>query len=302
MTSKRQLAAIMFTDIAGFSAMMHDNEGYAKTILARQRQTLESTHRDFGGKILQYIGDGTLSIFRSAVEAVECAVNMQVELRKAPYVPLRIGIHTGDITYDETGAFGDGVNITSRVEELCVPGGVFITEKVYDDIRNHAWLSAMPLGPYDLHNIETRIHVYAVTSKGLPVPDRNRLNVSPERDVDYPAAGLKNKFTAAILALFLGMFGAHRFYLGQRKKGILYLVAFGVAMAAAIEENAPIIAILAIIAFVDSVLLFVMPKAEFDQKYNQMAPGATRQRKRTQPIKERTPKENRSAVSEVFRK
>lgn len=301
MTSKRQLAAIMFTDIAGFSAMMHDNEVYAKKILARQRQTLESTHRNFDGKILQYIGDGTLSIFGSAVEAVECAVAMQVELRKDPYVPLRIGIHTGDITYDETGAFGDGVNITSRVEELCIPGGVYITGKVYDDIRNHAWLTAMPLGPYNLHNIDTRISIYAITSRGLPVPETGQLEEPPGRENEYLIAGQKNKFTAAILALFLGMFGAHRFYLGQRKKGILYLVAFGIAMAAAIEENAPIIAILAIVAFVDSVLLFVMPKAEFDQKYNQISTPAPPIRRPAQ-VAQKAPVQARSALGETFQK
>ncbi|MBK8504733.1 MAG: hypothetical protein IPL46_22495 [Saprospiraceae bacterium] len=58
-------------------------------------------------------------------------------------MPLRIGIHTGDITYDDTGAFGDGVNVTSRIERLCIPGAVYVSEKVYDDIKNHPWLAAM---------------------------------------------------------------------------------------------------------------------------------------------------------------
>ncbi|MBK8504734.1 MAG: adenylate/guanylate cyclase domain-containing protein [Saprospiraceae bacterium] len=82
MPSKRQLAAIMFTDISGFSAMMQEDEVYAKSILSRQREVIEAKHRVFEGKILQYVGDGTLSIFGSAVSAVECSVAIQVELRK----------------------------------------------------------------------------------------------------------------------------------------------------------------------------------------------------------------------------
>lgn len=274
MASKRQLAAIMFTDIAGFSAMMHADEVYAKKVLQRQRQVLESRHKDYDGKILQYVGDGTLSIFGSAVEAVECAVSVQTELRKDPYVPLRIGIHTGDITYDETGAFGDGVNITSRVEQLCIPGGVYITDKVYDDIKNHAWLTATGLGAFHLHNIESSVYLYAVDARGLPVPDYPSLTVAPGDDnYEIQNVGQKKKTVAAVLALLLGMFGVHRFYLGQRRKAIFYLVAFGISLSSAIEGEGVLIAILAIVAFIDSVLLFVMPQAEFDQKYNQI-PGA----------------------------
>ncbi|MCB0689499.1 MAG: NINE protein, partial [Saprospiraceae bacterium] len=286
MTSKRQLAAIMFTDIAGFSAMMHADEVYARQVLNRQRQVLENKHQDFGGKILQFVGDGTLSIFNSAVQAVECAVNIQVELRSDPYVPLRIGIHTGDITYDETGAFGDGVNITSRVEQLCIPGGVYITEKVYDDIKNHPWLTALSLGAFHLHNIESDVYLYAINSRSLPIPENPSLIVEPGRDnYEIPTGISKKKRVAAFLALFLGMFGAHRFYLGQRGKGIAYLAVFFVGFAGATEGEPLFMVILSILAFVDAVLLFVMPEAEFDQKYNKGLPKETvrarKQRKRS---------------------
>ena len=109
----------MFTDISGFSAIMQADESHARTILERHRQVIEETHKRYQGEILQYFGDGTLSVFDSAVSAVECAVDIQIDLRKEPEVPLRIGIHTGDISWDENGAFGDGVNVASRVENLC---------------------------------------------------------------------------------------------------------------------------------------------------------------------------------------
>lgn len=275
MTSKRQLAAIMFTDISGFSAMMQEGESYAREILQRHRKVLEEAHSTFEGNVLQYIGDGTLSIFNSAVAAVECAVAMQVELRKAPFVPLRIGIHTGDITYDENGAFGDGVNVSSRVERLCMPGAVYITDKVYDDIKNHSWLQANRLGSFALHNIAAPIDLYAIESKGLVIPSEAEIMSLPEFSEGPGIAavvGDKKKSVAWILALCFGIFGVHRFYLGQRGKGIAYMGAFGIGLAAAIEGEGILIAIVAILGFVDAVLLFAMPNAEFDRKYNQAAP------------------------------
>jgi class 3 adenylate cyclase/TM2 domain-containing membrane protein YozV len=284
MTSKRQLAAIMFTDISGFSAMMQEGESHARAVLQRHRKILEEMHKVFDGTVLQYIGDGTLSIFSSAVAAVECAVAMQVELRKDPYVPLRIGIHTGDITYDENGAFGDGVNVSSRVERLCVPGAVYITDKVFDDIKNHSWLQGVRLGSFALHNISAPIDLYAIESKSLVVPSEEEIMSVPEFSEGNGSAevvGGKSKSVAWILALFFGIFGVHRFYLGQRGKGIAYMVAFGIGLAAAIDSGEGIIiAIVAILGFVDAVLLLAMPKAEFDRKYNLATPKVVKKSSR----------------------
>ena len=289
MTSQRQLAAIMFTDISGFSAMMQAEESHARRVLQRHRSVLEQTHKTFGGNVLQYIGDGTLSIFGSAVSAVECAVAMQIELRKEPYVPLRIGIHTGDITYDDNGAFGDGVNVSSRVERLCIPGAVYVTGKVYDDIKNHAWLQAVRLGSFQLHNITSLIQLYAISSRDLPIPINEDLAALPEfadPGEVMRETGQRRKGVAFVLALLLGIMGVHRFYLGQRGKGIAYLVAFAIGLAAAIDSGeATIIAVVAIIGFIDAVLLLAMPRAEFDKKYNQ-AP--------TKVPKKRAPKRRRA--------
>jgi class 3 adenylate cyclase len=79
--------------------------------------------QEYHGLILQYYGDGTLSVFGSAIEAIECAVEIQRELSKDPKIPLRIGIHIGDIVYSDDGIYGDAVNIASRIEKLSAPGG-----------------------------------------------------------------------------------------------------------------------------------------------------------------------------------
>ena len=150
-----------------------------------------------------------LSIFSSAVDAVECAVAMQVALRQDPHVPLRIGIHTGDITYDDNGAFGDGVNITSRVEGLCVPGAVYLTGKVYDDIKNHPWLRAIRLGNFELHNISSSIDLYAVSNRDLALPSDAELITKSDHGAmqsHVAQTGYKSKTVAWLLAFFSGRF------------------------------------------------------------------------------------------------
>src|SRR6185436_671762 len=93
----RQLAAILFTDMAGYTALMQENEQKAKLLRDRKRQVLESLVPAYNGNIIQYYGDGALSIFGSAIDAVKCAVDIQQELQKEPKVSVRIGLHSGDV-------------------------------------------------------------------------------------------------------------------------------------------------------------------------------------------------------------
>ena len=97
----RQLAAIMFTDIAGYTALMQQDEEKAVKVRKRHRKVFEATTAKFNGKILQYYGDGTLSIFNSAIDSVMCGIEMQEEFQQWPQIPVRIGIHLGDIIYDQ---------------------------------------------------------------------------------------------------------------------------------------------------------------------------------------------------------
>lgn len=172
----RQLAAIVFTDIVGYSAMMQQDELRASEVRERHRLVFDQLTAQYGGKILQYYGDGTLSIFQSAVAAVECSVEMQKAFRETPTVPLRVGIHTGDITFSKEEVYGDGLNIAARIESACIPGGIFISEKVYDDIKNHASLSALNVGTFEFKNIKQEITLFAINSDGLPVPTDEQLS------------------------------------------------------------------------------------------------------------------------------
>ena len=125
----RQLAAILFADMTGYTALMHENEQLARSKRQRLKEVLDSSVSAFNGKILQYYGDGSLSIFASAIDGVRCGINMQQQLQLQPSVDVRIGIHTGDVTVEDEAIYGDGVNLASRIESLAVPGSVFIRKK-----------------------------------------------------------------------------------------------------------------------------------------------------------------------------
>ena len=176
--STRLLAAIMFTDMVGYTALMQEDEQKAKQ--NRDRKILQDSIATHQGKILQYYGDGTLSIFNSAIEAVNCAIKIQQELQTEPKIPLRIGMHTGDIVYDDEGVYGDGVNVSSRIEGLAISGSILISGKVFDDIKNHQVFKTVNLGTFDLKNVKKPVEVYAIGNEGLAVPTQKEIQAKPK--------------------------------------------------------------------------------------------------------------------------
>ncbi len=171
----RKLAAIMFTDMVGYTALMQEDEALARVKRMRHRAVIESLHNQFQGEILQYYGDGTLSIFKSVICAVECAIEIQRKLSEPPEVALRIGIHLGEIVQEEDGVYGDSVNLASRVESFSVPGAVLITEHVYRAIHNQPHLQTKSLGQFIFKNVKQPVEIYALTNESLVIPARNDL-------------------------------------------------------------------------------------------------------------------------------
>jgi adenylate cyclase len=179
MDTTRQLAAIMFTDMVGYTALMQKNEQAAIERRTRHREVFEKTMANHGGKIIQYYGDGTLSIFSSAIHAVTAGLEMQLLFRKEPQVPLRIGIHIGDISIDDSGVYGDGVNIASRIESSAVAGSVFISDKVFDEIKNQPQVNTISMGFFELKNVLRPVEIFAIINEGLTVPERTDVRVRP---------------------------------------------------------------------------------------------------------------------------
>ena len=171
---KRRLAAILFADMVGYTALMSKDEAKGIRRLQRYRSVLEEKVKAYDGEIMQHYGDGSLVVFSSAVNAMFCARELQLALRKKPVVPLRIGLHIGDIAFQEGSIFGDGVNMASRVESLGVAGSVLFTDRFIPDLKNHPDFKAKSLGKFHFKNVEEEQEVFALASRGLVVP-RGRL-------------------------------------------------------------------------------------------------------------------------------
>jgi len=182
-SSTRQLAAIMFTDIVGYTKLMQESERQAVNIRQRHRDIFNDCNSNFNGKIIQYYGDGTLSIFTSAVDAVNCAHEMQLMMRKEPIIPLRIGIHLGDILLSENDIIGNSVNIASRVESLGTEGAVLISDKIVEEIKNQDELPYVFLGSFQFKNDEKKRDVFALTCPGLVIPDSDQIEGKIEKPV-----------------------------------------------------------------------------------------------------------------------
>jgi len=174
-SKNRRLAAIVFADIVGYAAMMQRSEAEGLATVTHYRTVLEEKVAAYHGEILQHYGDGTLFIFSSGVSAIKCAKELQETFRGFPLVPLRIGIHIGDIVIKGQDIYGDGVNLTSRVESLGVPGAVLFTNRLLPDLKSHPELKTAFLGRFQLKNIEEPVEIYALANDGFPIPKRSEM-------------------------------------------------------------------------------------------------------------------------------
>jgi adenylate cyclase len=177
-TETRRLAAIMFTDIVGFSRQMGSNEARSLRLLDTHNQVIHQAVTAHHGQVIKTVGDAFLVDFPSVVHAVQCAQHIQAQFRthnakkdKAEQIHVRIGIHSGDIVQRDGDVFGDGVNIASRLQALAAPDTICISHVVYQEVVQKLALGpVVSLGQPKLKNITQRQPVYTLLSespKGL---------------------------------------------------------------------------------------------------------------------------------------
>src|SRR6516164_1406461 len=173
----RKLAAILAADIAGYSALMGaDEAGTVRDLKAHQAVVLPMIE-EHGGRIIDTAGDGILAEFSSVVNAVECAVAIQrtmaqrnASVEEARRMRYRIGINQGDVVFDDSRIYGDGVNIAARLETIAEPGSICISRKVCEEITGKMQLAFVDLGERQLKNIAQPVRVYRISGEQLVVP------------------------------------------------------------------------------------------------------------------------------------
>lgn len=169
----RKLCAVMFTDIAGYTSITHLDEDAALRSISTHRRCLEKHTALHHGQVVQFYGDGSLSIYNSVIDAVRCAIAMQKCYRKEN-LPVRIGIHHGDVIFKEETVLGDSVNIASRIQAEGAAGSVLFSQKVFREIQNHSDIRVAPLGMHKLRNISEPMALYAVANPGVVIPQRHK--------------------------------------------------------------------------------------------------------------------------------
>lgn len=177
---KRRLAAIMFTDIVGYTSLMGEDERHALEKLKKSHQTQKEIIEKHDGKWLKEIGDGVLAEFQSALNAVESAIDIQKDSEPGL---VRIGIHLGDVFYEQDEVYGDGVNIASRIESEASPGGICVSETVYQNIKNQKDIQTSLLGTKKLKNVSSPIALYQIKGDGI-----STRSVSKSRSLSLLAA------------------------------------------------------------------------------------------------------------------
>ena len=173
----RQLLAIMFTDVVGYTALTERDEAAAVRVRAQHRDLVRTLVGQFEGEVIDSTGDESLSIFPSALRAVDCALALQGALRSYPDMRLRIGIHLGDVIRRGGEVVGEGVNVAARIRPLAEPGGICVSEPVYQMVRSRAHVKAHALGPQSFKNVSAPLSVYALVASDseTPRPARRRV-------------------------------------------------------------------------------------------------------------------------------
>jgi class 3 adenylate cyclase len=196
----RKLAAILHADVVGFSRLMGKDEAGTHRALGELRCAVDPLIASHGGRIVSTAGDSVLADFSSVVDALNCAIEMQLAARAInDLIPpdrrleLRIGVNLGDVIVDGRDIFGDGVNIAARLQALARPGTVCISHTVYEQVRNKLELNYHPLGSHRVKNIAEPIRAYVVGVSAAPgrrTGKRRRLLVAAAGASGFAAVSL----------------------------------------------------------------------------------------------------------------
>lgn len=163
----------MYTDIVGYTAITEKDESLAIALNARHKQIIQDHIGQYKGILQEIIGDGSLSYFISASDCVVCAVALQKAFQEQPAIPVRIGIHIGEIRGNDGLVYGNALNVASRIESIAIAHSILLSRNVIDSISGKTSYEFLPLGSYSFKNVELPIEIYAIAQPGLRIPERD---------------------------------------------------------------------------------------------------------------------------------
>ncbi|HSZ86471.1 MAG TPA: adenylate/guanylate cyclase domain-containing protein [Puia sp.] len=224
MAQTRQLAAIMFTDIVGYTSLMGEDEKKAFDLLRKNRELQKPLVSQFNGKWIKELGDGVLASFQTVTDAVACAMKIQLACSAIIDLKLRIGIHLGEVVFEDNDVFGDGVNIASRLQALAPVGGIYISESVFRNIANQKDMETEFVKEEVLKNVKHPVKIYQLKKHDLytrltygskiadkKIPDRKPveksiavlpfINMSNDPEQEYFSDGISEEIINSLVQL-----------------------------------------------------------------------------------------------------
>ena len=216
MSKSRQLAAIMFTDIVGYTAIMGNDENKAFDLLNKNRRMQKPIIEEYGGRWIKELGDGVMASFSTVTDAVAAAIKIQEACNQQKEFLLRIGIHLGEVVFEDNDVFGDGVNIASRIQGIAAPGGIYISEAVYNNVSNKHEVATEFVKQETLKNVKEPIRIYRVitdseTSPASKTATSQKLsksiavlpfvNMSNDPEQDYFSDGMAEEILSSLAHL-----------------------------------------------------------------------------------------------------
>lgn len=177
----RQLAAIMFTDIVGYTAQMGKDEQRAFEFLRKNREIHKPFIEEFNGRLIKELGDGILAVFPTVSDAVLAAIRIQQGCKAVNAFQLRIGIHQGEVVIEDNDVFGDAVNIASRIQTSATPGSIHVSEVVHHNVSNKTGIETEFVKTETLKNVKDPVRIYRVKLGDFGIPSHKRPWKQPKR-------------------------------------------------------------------------------------------------------------------------
>lgn len=211
LNQNRQLAAILFTDIVGYTAMMQVDEQKAVAVTNHYITVLNQSVEKHHGKVLNDYGDGSLCTFPSVTDALYCAIEIQQQLQAEPKVPLRIGLHSGEVFFEGNKVMGDSVNVASRIQSLGQANTILFSKEIGDKIKNQIYFKCISLGKFEFKNVDEPIEIFALANEGLIIPSKEHMS-GKLKEIQNKSSRRNWIFTAAMVILLVAAFFIYKYF------------------------------------------------------------------------------------------